>query len=638
VKRMKELIAAVMGNRKTLVALPVIGAAAVVLSACGAKTTGASSVGYTSAQLSGAVSCNAGDGPGTWYFKYTRTSTSGWTKASTHNWGQCGSKITDYPVSETVGGLVQNTSYQFKICGTNSDDGSGGAYGTTEYCFDRNGTQGGTSYESFTTPKIDADVVSNSVSSDGDNATVTATIDVNAYNACGGQARVEYGPNGADNQTAWQDIGCGDDNVTRTFTFPVTPDTTWKYRVVAHNGNGTDVSTSLSSFATGGLPMGFGIERQGVDKDWLGLNGNPMSTTVNGYLNYEKATWVNAHVTWSSLDRDAEASPPGGPTFTAIQNWATQAKQNSKKLLLSIDYTAPSDLQRGGGCTQPQAGTVSEGNDAIHNMQNAVNSLYQYLGSGLWNNVQLEIGPETNYDPACNIRAQDAELWWDIINELAQAAQGGGWAPGLGVVSGGIFTGDASGDFGSGSVGATTYLEQGIQPNRKITDDQGHTWDHHNWTYFDAYGVHTAHCSQSTYPYGTTWGCDLGINERIGQVRQALVDRSEPVGKEIEVTALIPTQTRPDGTPSQDAQEYDTTYIWNNIRSTYAAYGNYTLDLVIWNDIVDPYPDQESFAYQGFMKCANPAYNNADAYCATAPPYTGKTVYNAAHGWSRKIG
>jgi hypothetical protein len=344
---------------------------------------------------------------------------------------------------------------------------------------------------------------------------------------------------------------------------------------------------------------------------------------VNGYLNHEGATWVNAHISWAGL--------ADGSADDTVRAWATRAQNSGKKFLLSVDYVAPPALRRA-ECSQPEASSVNGGNNAIQSMRAAVKDLYQYPGMGsLWGNVQLEIGPESNFDPDCNIRQRDAQLWWDVVNGLARQAKNGGWAPGLGIVSGGAFTnrGIADGGFGTHNVGARAYLEEGIGNTREFG------WEHYNDTWFDAYGTHTGH--RSDVAYRTTWSGADGIQDRINDVRAALVNKDEPGGKEIEVTALIPTQTRDDGTPSEATQENDTTSVWNNIRTTYAGYDKYALDLVVWNHIVDTNqgvdkPGNEDFARAGFMTCDHPTT------CATEDSYTGKAVYRAAPDWNRTIG
>jgi hypothetical protein len=366
-----------------------------------------------------------------------------------------------------------------------------------------------------------------------------------------------------------------------------------------------------SSFAA--LPMGFGVERQG--SDWLGLDGGTKSTTVNGYLNYEQATWVNAHVSWGGL--------ANGSADAAIKNWATQAQQKSKKFLLSIDYHAPAGLQRN-DCDLPNPNSTAQGDAAIQSMRNAVHDLYNYPGmSALWGNVQLEIGTEPNQNGACSngISSRDAQLWYDIVNDVARSAANQGWSPGLGVVSGGVFTNNQGTlGFGGSSVGARTYLEAGIDNVRVFN------WEHYGSTNFAAYGVHTAHCTDSDLTNRTKWmNCTRDVNDRIGQVRTALQNKEANVNKDIEVTALIPTQASPGDTARQATQESDTTDIWNGIRGSYAADANYTLTLVIWNHLVDT--GQSSFPRAGFMSCAN------DDACASASTYTGKTVYEAAHNW-----
>lgn len=382
-------------------------------------------------------------------------------------------------------------------------------------------------------------------------------------------------------------------------------------------------SIALAGFAApsfAALPMGFGVERQG--SDWLGLDGGTKSTTVNGYLNHDQATWVNAHVGWTGIVNQS--------AFPAIESWAQQAQANQKKFMLSIDYHAPPGIQRS-DCDLPDPDSTAAGNDAITSMRSALHNLANDLGpnSAEWKNTQLEIGTEPNQNGDCSpnnggdgIHNRDAQLWYDIVNDTARSAANQDWYPGLGVVSGGVFTNNPSSvGFGGGSVSAQTWLESGI------ANDRVHGWEHYGSTNFDAYGVHTAHCNDADLTNRTKWtNCQQDVNDRIGQVRQALVDEEADVTKDIEVTALIPTQAPAGDATRQATQESDTTAIWNGIRTTYATNANYTLTLVIWNHLVDT--GQSSFPRAGFMSCTN------DDSCATATTYDGKQVYDAAHSWA----
>jgi hypothetical protein len=368
------------------------------------------------------------------------------------------------------------------------------------------------------------------------------------------------------------------------------------------------------------VQMGFGVERSG--SDWLGLDGNPKSSTVNGYLNHEQATWVNAHVGWTGLVNQS--------AFPDIETWATQAQTNGKKLLLSIDYHAPTNLQRN-DCDLPNPNSTAAGNDAITSMRSAVHNLANDLGpsSAEWTNVRLEIGTEPNQNMDCKqtgIHARDAQLWYDIVNDTARSAANQGWSPGRGIVSGGVFTNnDGDAPFGNdkGSVGAKTWLAAGID------DARAFNWEHYNSTNFDRYGVHTAHCVGLNDR--TKWtGCQQDVNDRIGQVWDVLDKHESVATKPIDVTALIPTQAAPDDATRQATQASDSTDIWNGIRTTYGAMAEHPVKLVIWNHLVDT--GQTSFPFAGFMACAATAAG--DDSCATAPTYNyPKDVYDAAHTW-----
>jgi hypothetical protein len=412
-----------------------------------------------------------------------------------------------------------------------------------------------------------------------------------------------------------------------------------------------------SSFAAG-LPMGFGIQRASdpgqFNHDWLGLDRGAKWLTVDSYLQPLHATWVNAHVGWGDL-----VGNNASDTYAQIERWARLATLSpNMHFLLSIDYRAPGSLATSNDCNLPASGSKVAGNAAINSMRNGLHGLYSYVDSNqtygamsqYWPNIQLEIGTEPNQNGACDIERRDAQLWWDVTNDVAKSAHDDGWYPGLGIVSGGVFTNTAtpgpneSPKWGSGSIDATSWLEEGIHNDRVLDPD---SWEHYGPTSFDAYGVHTAHCGDQDYR--TRWDCTRGVDDRVRDVRQALVDTNQPVDNAIEITALIVTQTnRPDRlTPpgdnwTQADQERDTTRIWNQLHDTYGSYDNWPLTLVIWNHLVDTgqglFIDQsgqiqqtndKDFGYAGWMRCGAD-----DPFCGPDTSYNGKTLYDSARHWS----
>jgi hypothetical protein len=424
---------------------------------------------------------------------------------------------------------------------------------------------------------------------------------------------------------------------------------------------------TASSSSAASLPMGFAIERAGGDKDWLGLS-DPANTSppappqgkwamVHSKLVQVHSTWVNAHVGWGDL---ADGAANG--TYAKIEKWVSLAEQGPQPMnfLLSVDYKAPANdpsVNRGNACQLPQSTSKAAGNAAIDSMRKGVRGLYYYLAnqgdvSELWPNIRIEIGTEANQDADCDVQERDAQLWWDVVNGVAKSAKNAdtNWYPGLGIVAGGVFTNSPgnSANWGiSGSIGATAWLEEAFANDRGPSSG----WDHDGQTYFSAYGVHTAHCAASSLEYRTRWDCKQGVQDRIQDVRQALTQTNQPVGKEIEVTALIVTQ--PDRPPklagptnwTQGAQAADTSDIWGHLVAPggLATQPDNPLTLVIWNHLVDSgqgldrhqdgtifQTNGDDFGYGGWMTCADDPFCGPDDQNS----YTGKQLFQDAQNWT----
>jgi hypothetical protein len=131
-------------------------AIALLTAACQGHTTGATNVKATTAKLTGVGHCDTGDA-GWLFFEYRESGTTPWTRgdltpvlADGADAGTdpdpCPSRLPasgDSPLSDDVAGLKPGTTYQFRV-GFKFTNGS-------EVFTDSSGSNGGTSYETFTT-------------------------------------------------------------------------------------------------------------------------------------------------------------------------------------------------------------------------------------------------------------------------------------------------------------------------------------------------------------------------------------------------------------------------------------------------------------------------------------------------------
>jgi hypothetical protein len=441
------------------------------------------------------------------------------------------------------------------------------------------------------------------------------------------------------------------------------------------------LASSAPSSGAADLQMGFGVSllKGGTDRDWLRLGDpNQWETVANEYLAPEQARWVNIRGPWSALACDY-----GGDCslYSRLRRWVETAVipppgstlQCRKKVLLSIKWIAPPGLKQA-DTDLPGWGDV-KGPGAVESMRKTAKNVYNVLqgapdpvgdypggGAGavdLTPCVQLEIAPEPNFEghQGAAIQRADARLWWDAVNNTAFASKSPDdaatrWTFGEGIVAGGVSTNRQDGGWGKNTVAPYDYLVEAI-------DGAGHTsdpWVHRDQPYVDAYGIHTSHCvinradgsSESTQE--TKWGCDQGIDDRVSAVHRALLETTNAFpAKEMEITALLPSETNTPGansTPppvSQADQEGQTTYIWNQLRTTVAGYDHNPLDLVVFNHLIDTgQGGGEGFPTAGFMRCKDggawdaSTVDDTPGYCF---PWVGKTVFNTAktNAWPRTI-
>jgi hypothetical protein len=393
---------------------------------------------------------------------------------------------------------------------------------------------------------------------------------------------------------------------------------------------GTTTATGISIAAAADLRMGFGIQTGSQNR--LQLDSAANWPTVNGYLNAERATWVSVGLDWCFIAQ--------GQVLAQLRGWADRAIGRGKNVLMTIGYNAPVGIRKSGNTCSDGNKLPQRDNAALNSMRDAAHDVWRvfhgdaagnYPGGGIdrTGSLMLEVGNETNLSGEQGdhypVYKSDARFFWDAVNRVAYFSGTYGWPFGKGVVAGGVYTGTppGSGEWGTGSVNAHDYLVEAIAGSRAADG-----WWHSNQTYFGAYGIHAAHCGGGSDR--TRWSCgtnpNKGIFQRVSWVRSALVDTGEPPGKALRITALLPTSA-PMGV-TQEIQATDTTGVWDGLRTTYATYANYTLDLVVWNHLVDT--GQVNFPTTGFMQCEGGG---------TFPcwPYEGKQVYTTAQGWDHAI-
>ena len=99
---------------RRVVVVSVAVVAALVLAACSGKTTGASNVSQSAAQLNFTGSCGSGENC-SWYTQYRKVGTSTWTQ--TPHRGPVAGPETNVALAEPVTGLSPSTSYEYQACG-----------------------------------------------------------------------------------------------------------------------------------------------------------------------------------------------------------------------------------------------------------------------------------------------------------------------------------------------------------------------------------------------------------------------------------------------------------------------------------------------------------------------------------------
>ncbi len=106
------------GGSVALLLLAVIG-----LSACAAKTTGASNVTATSAELHATVQCDTGESCA-WYWEYWPASAPRSSSTKTQVFGPFGQTPPHLPLTQHVTGLDPNTPYRWVFCGSINGGGN----------------------------------------------------------------------------------------------------------------------------------------------------------------------------------------------------------------------------------------------------------------------------------------------------------------------------------------------------------------------------------------------------------------------------------------------------------------------------------------------------------------------------------
>ena len=288
---MKPLMKPVV--RRLIPILAVLGAAlAMPLSASAAPTAPAATTGPASqittdsAVLSGSVSPN---GLATTYvFQYGPTASYGSETTAT----AAGAGTSATVVHATIGGLISNSTYHYRIVATNSSGTTAGADETVT-------TSKAPPTATITSPSV---VTSTS-------AVVNGTVDPNGKPTT---YVVEYGPSASYGlQTATVSVGSGTDTVAVHATVNgLNSGTTYHYRVAATNADGTTVTPDATLITTGHavnpagpLPAVSEASAVAVSTHTVQLNGaiNPQGPTTTWYFQVGLTTAYGLQTTTETI-------------------------------------------------------------------------------------------------------------------------------------------------------------------------------------------------------------------------------------------------------------------------------------------------------------------------------------------------
>jgi phosphodiesterase/alkaline phosphatase D-like protein len=229
--------------------------------------TGSNTVASTTATINGTVDPNGASA--TAYFQWGKTSSLGSTTGSQN----VGSGDNPQNASAGLSGLAPNTTYYYRVVGTNS---KGTAYGDIK---------------SFTTPADKPDAVTGGNTPAPTSATIKGTADPNGAATT---AYFQWGKTSSlGTNTGSQSVGSGNDpaNVSAGLS-GLTPGTTYYYRVVATNAKGTDYGDVLSFKTPADKPKcstgGYGS----LSKTGAKIDGsvNPSGGATTYYFEYGKTT------------------------------------------------------------------------------------------------------------------------------------------------------------------------------------------------------------------------------------------------------------------------------------------------------------------------------------------------------------
>ncbi len=224
-------------------------------------TLGASPVGATNATFNGTV--NANDDSTNVSFEYGQTDSYGTTVTATPS---SVTGTTDTAVSRAIPGLTPNTTYHFRVVGTNSSGTSSGADQT------------------FTTGISPPTVTTNGASAvSGTTANLNGTINANDNNTT---VSFEYGTTTAYGKTASGTPGSVNGSTNTAVAAGIsnlTPGTTYHYRAKGINAGGTiygadmTFTTTVPPTVTTGAPSGLNTTEATLNGT---VNDNGQSTTV----------------------------------------------------------------------------------------------------------------------------------------------------------------------------------------------------------------------------------------------------------------------------------------------------------------------------------------------------------------------
>jgi phosphodiesterase/alkaline phosphatase D-like protein len=334
-------------------------------------TTAASGIGTSSATLNGVV--NAEGGSATVTFEYGTDSNYGTTVTADQ------SPVTgtsDTAVSKTITGLAGNTTYHYRVAAANA--------GGTTFGADR----------TFTTGTAAPAATTNAASAVGmTSATLNGAVNANNDSTT---VTFEYGPstNYGRTVTASQSpvTGSTDTAVSET-VFALAPNTTYHYRVVAVNSNGTTYGGDMTFTTNGAAPTATTNAATNISSTGATLNGTVNAKNDSTTVTFQYGLDPNYGTTVT-----ADQSPVTGSNNTAVSKAIAGLANNTTyhyrvAAVNSFGTTYGADMTFNTGSTAPAATT---------NTASAVGITSATLnGTVNANNdsttVTFEYGADTNY-------------------------------------------------------------------------------------------------------------------------------------------------------------------------------------------------------------------------------------------------